>query len=358
MYTTKVDELPSELIALWTALHERKHLELGPLLHPGYVRAVSAVRSDVEVGVLETDGDVQGFFPFQRSSLGVARSVGGRLCGQSGAVLRPDATWSPRAFARAVGLRAIRLRNSSTADEVLRPFQGPSASAPYMDLSRGFDAYREESLAESSLLRQVERRSRKAERDIGPIRFEWQATDPSVFQTLLDWKAAQRRETRSPNVLDLPWARTLAERLRDQRDPCFGGVLSALWFGDTLAAAQLSIRSRRVLHYLIPAYNVELARFSPGIVCLVHVAHACACAEGIERIELGIGDARFKERSCNGEKRLAVATVTVGPAAGAAFRTADRVRAWSRASRVGNAVRATRRAVMRGSYVARGLLFG
>lgn len=358
MYTTKVDELPSELIALWTELHDRRHLELGPLLHPGYVRAVSAMRSDVEVGVLTREGEVEGFFPFQRSGLGVARCVGGRLCGQSGAVLRPGATWSPRDFAHQAGLRAIRLRNTSTFDEALRPFQGPAASAPYIDLTGGFEAYQEENLTESSLLRQVERRSRKAERDIGPIRFEWQTADASVFGTLLEWKALQRKETRSPNVLDLPWARAFAARLVEQKDRCFGGVLSALWFGDTLAAAQLSIRSRRVLHYLIPAYNIELGRYSPGIVCLVHVARACAGAEGIERIELGIGDDRFKRRSCSDEKRLAIATVTVGPTVGAAFRTADRVRSWSRDSRVGGAVRATRRAVMRGSYVARAFLFG
>lgn len=359
MYAVERGALREDLCQLWAHYHAVSELESGPLLHPAYSRAVAAVRSDVEVAVIERDGEVQGFVPFQRDAFDVARSVGGRFCGQSGAVLRPGASWNPAELARRVGLRAMRLRFASISDPALRPYQTDVRAAPFLDLKDGFEAYRAESLASGSrIMRQIEQRMNKAEREVGSMRFEWQSDSDGVFDALLAWKAAQRRRSRSPNLLDLHWARAFVERLRHERDQSFGGVLSALYFGDTLAASHLSIRSRRVLHYLITAYNPDLGRYSPGLVCLVTVARVGSEREGIERIELGIGAERFKQRASNGAKTLADVTVTLTPATRVAFRTVDGVRSWSRQTRAGELVRATGRVLARGSYAARGLLGG
>src|SRR5690606_28472796 len=102
-----------------------------------------------------------------------------------------------------------------------------------------------------------------------------------------------------PNILHLPWARQLVEHLRTIEGERFAGVLSALYVGDTLAAAHFGIRTRRVLHYWIPAYNHELSRYSPGLLALVELARA-ASERGIERIDLGTGEERYKLRAATG----------------------------------------------------------
>ncbi len=358
MDCTPIDALAPELWGRWVQLHERMSPEVGPLLHPAYARAAQEVRKDVEVGVITQDGDVVGFLPFQRTALDIGRSVGDRLCDQSGAVVRTGTSWSPVELARAIGLTAIRLTNCITLDPALHRFQGETFSSSIIDLSAGFHAYLEERTQAGSgrLMRQIGQRSRKAEREVGPLRFEWNTDDDVVFETLLEWKAAQRRATRSPNILAVPWARSLVDLLRDAGNDSFGGVVSALYYGDTLAAAHMGIRSRDVLHFWITAYNDELSKYSPGLTLLVTVAEAGSTEHGIRRIELGVGDQRFKLRTRTGAPKLATTTVTSAAPVRVAFKAADGVRSWSRESRVGQVMRATRRVVKRGSYMARGLL--
>jgi CelD/BcsL family acetyltransferase involved in cellulose biosynthesis len=351
METAKVAALSQEHWARWSELHDALGTDVGPLLHPAYVRAVGTVRQDVEVGVLTHFGEVVGFLPYQRSRLDVATAVGGRLCDQSGAVVRRDAVWSPTEFARAAGLRAIRLKNCHRLDASLEPFQSDPIESSVVDLGEGFDAYARGPGAR--LMREMGQKSRKAEREIGPVRFEWHTQDPAVFSTLLEWKAAQRRATRSPNVLELKWARDLVEILRIAGGDTFGGVMSALWYGDRLAAAHMSIRSRHVLHYWVIAYEPSLARYSPGTLLLLTVARVGAEEHGVRRIELGVGDQSFKVRARTGTLPVATTTVTSASSVQTAFRMADRLRTWSHASSMGRAARATRRAFALGAYKVR-----
>jgi len=353
LYATRIDQLSPQLRERWVAMLDACSPDVGGFLHPEFVGAVSAVRDDIEVGVLEdADGEVLGFLPFQRGRWGIARPVAGRLCDQSGAVLRPGATWSPREFARAVDLRAIRLANAPTTDSALGPYQQRPKKILGLDLSSGFEAYREEILASGSrFMRQIEGRIRKAERLAGPMRFVWQTEDDSVLETLLGWKAAQRRQTRTPDVFDLPWARALLERLRHQKGQGFEGVLSALYFGDTLAAAHFGIRTSTVLQYWVPGYYGGLNRYSPGLACLMAVARE-ASSRGIVRIDLGVGEQHFKLRAANAFREVATATVRSDPAVGALLTTVDGIRSWARSSSQSHLMHRIARAIARGRYRA------
>jgi CelD/BcsL family acetyltransferase involved in cellulose biosynthesis len=356
MYTTRIGQLSPDLLTLWLELLDSCRSPVGPLLHPDYVRAVDVVRDDVEVGVLEEDGEVKGFLPFQRGKLGIARPVGGRLCDQSGAILRAGATWNPREFVRAAGLRAIRLPNAPIGDASLRPYQDRPIQTTTMDFPDGFEAYRRERRESGSkLMHQIDRRVRKGEREVGPMRFVWHTDDDDVFTRLLEWKAKQRRATGTPNVFDLPWARALVEHLRTVRTDDFEGLLSAVYFGDQLAAAHFGVRWGKIIHYWVPAYAEEMRQYSPGLACLMGVARE-ASVRGVVRIDLGVGGQRFKQRAGTRWQEVATATVSADPAVGAMLSTADGVRAWARRSRVSGVLHTTRRAVTRGSYLARSLL--
>ncbi len=350
-YVASVRHLSTRLLDRWEELHAAEDGCLGPFLHPAYARAAADVRDDIEVAVLERDGEPAVFLPFQRMLPGMGGPVGGRLCDLAGAVARPDAVWNPEELVRVAGLKALRLPNVPARISAFADGARPEDGAPVLDLRGGFEAYRRASLdSGSSYFRQVERKARKLEREVGPWRFEWQTGERDrVFETLLRWKEAQRRQTRTPNVLQLAWARALVERLRHTRTPGFEGVLSALWVGDTLAAAHFGLATSRVLHYWIPAYNVDLASYSPGLLALVELARAAA-ARGIGRIDLGCGEERYKQRAATGTIDMTVAMVHTSPAYRVASQAYEHVRTWSRASRWGGALRGAGRVLRRGTY--------
>jgi CelD/BcsL family acetyltransferase involved in cellulose biosynthesis len=358
MRATPLDRVSPELFARWEELHDADPGACSPFMHPTYVRSAAEVRTDVEVGII-TDGDgdeVAGFVPFQRSIMGAGGPVGSRLCDVAGALVRPSTVWDPVSFLRAARLRTLRLPNVPATTGAFTRFQRDGHAAPLMDLSLGFEAYRASRLATgSSFLSQLERKARKLEREQGPLRFEWHTTDDGVFATLLRWKAAQRRQTRTPDILYLPWARALLERLRRQESDGFAGVLSALYAGDTLAAVHFGMRTRRVLHYWVPAYSAELARYSPGVLALVELARAAA-ERGIQRIDLGSGDERYKLQAATGSVDMTLMTVSTSPTVRAYASTLDHARVWSRNSRVGSVLRTAGRSLVRGSYLVQSAL--
>lgn len=350
MYSEPVATLSPELFALWEAMHDADGGLSGPFLHPAYARAAGQVRDDIEVGVITHEGQPVGFLPFQRLRFGVGGPVGSRLCDVAGAFVKPEVPWSPEALVSGAGLRTLRLPGVPSSMKAFQRFQRGGVAAPVLDLSDGFDAYRQQRIdSGSSMMSQIERKGRGLARDVGPWRFEWHTDDDAVFDTLLSWKAAQRAATGTPNILDLGWARAFVERLRRVDDEGFGGVLSALWVGDTLAAAHFGIRTRRVLHYWIPAYNHELGRYSPGLLALMELARA-ASERGIQRIDLGSGEERYKLRAASGSFDMAVASVSTNDTLRAVTDALDHARTWSRGSKVGSLVRAAGRGLTRSSY--------
>lgn len=358
VYALPVDRLSPELLSLWRELHALGERPVGPFLHPAYVQAAARARPGVEVGIITQHGAAVGFLPFQRHRFDVGGCVGGRLCDLSGTLVRPGVERDPGELSLQLGLRALRLSNVRTDDPTLGSVTDRPKAAPVMDLTRGFEHYRRSIDSGSSFIKQIERRRRKLERERGRIRFVWHTDDDSVFGSLMAWKAKQREATRTPNVLELPWAKTLMDLLRRGREhDDFQPLLSALYVDGELAAAHFGLRTRRVLHYWIPAYRHTFEKYSPGLIALMEIARHAA-EDGIERIDLGPGEERYKRRASTGGMELATATTTTSPAVASLVEVADGVRSWARRSPVGRSVRATGRALTRATYALRGTIGG
>jgi CelD/BcsL family acetyltransferase involved in cellulose biosynthesis len=350
VFAVPVADLSPTLVGTWAALTELAPDCSSPFLHPEYARTLGIVRPGVEVAVIKKDGEAVGFLPFERTAGGIGRSIGARLCDRAGAVVRPDVEWSVGAVAKAAGLRMLRLANVSTDEGAFDPYFTGKAIAPYIDLTDGYDAYRTANIrAGSGTMKRIDRRSRKLEGMLGPLRLVWHDTDDAVLGTLLRWKAKQRQATRSPNVFDLPWAKQLLALLRNPGSDDFSGVLSTLYAGDTLCAAHFGIRSRRVLHYWLAAYDEELGRCSPGLLLLMRMAEEAA-ERGIARLDLGPGDEEYKIHISSGHEVVATATACTGPAMASVVRAAETVRLRARQS---GTLRATRRSLIRGAYLIR-----
>ncbi len=353
-----IDDLSADLLARWREMHHRLDERAGPFLHPSWARAVSLVRRGIEVGVLLEDGRVVGFLPYERLPLDVGGPLGGRLCDLAGALLERGIECDPADVARRLGLRMLRLPRASVRDPLLGQHTNGSKRSPYIDLSEGFDGYQRASRdAGSKLTKQVGQRSRKLEREHERVEFAWHTSDDSVLEALLEWKAVQRRETRSANVLELPWARALIDILRTRAFDGIAPVLSSLWVDGTPAAAHFGIKTDRVLHYWIAGYNDDFSRYSPGLITLMRVAEA-APARGVERIDLGPGEERYKVRAASGFLDVGRATVTTGVALETVMRVVDGVRSWSGNSPLGEQVRASGRALTRAVYALQSAVGG
>lgn len=255
---------------------------------------VADARPDVQIVVFEQGEEPIGFFPFQCSNPQRGEAVGLGISDMQGLVGSAEGRVDLRAMLDASGLKSWRFDHLIDGHGHFSPYRWVVERAPLIDISKGFESYRiNRRRAGSQLLEQALRKERKLGSEKGEVRFEFHDTKAAVFDALLQWKSQKRRATRTRNVLKQQWVRTVLQRfaMLDSRD--FGGVLSALYVGDELAAAHLGIRTATVLHWWFPTFNLEFASYSPGLVLLTALIRECA-GRGIKRIDLGKGLEPYK----------------------------------------------------------------
>lgn len=286
--------LAPELVRVWSEIQRATPRLDSPYFRPEFTEAVAAVRGDVEVAVLERDGAPVGFLPFQRARWNVGFPVGVKVSDFQGVVAAPGIQWDAMELIDGCGLATWHFDHLLAEQKPFAPHHYRPERSPYLDLSRGFDAWRaERRRAGSRLLDQVLRKTRKIERELGPLRFEWHTDSRAVFEQLLAWKREQLGGSEAVNVLRRPWVLALLERIRATEGEDFSGLLSALYVGDQLIGVHLGMRSRHVLHWWFPTYARDFQRYSPGLILLVELVRA-ACARGVERLDLGKGPESYK----------------------------------------------------------------
>jgi CelD/BcsL family acetyltransferase involved in cellulose biosynthesis len=321
-------------IEQWDLLRQSNPDLQSPFFCPEFTLDVAAVRDDVEVAVLEADGEPVGFFPYQRSRRNAGIPVGGILCDFQGVIALPGVTWDAAALIRDCGLSSWRFHHLLAAQQAFAPYHWLTADSASIDLRGGFDAYcqaRRES--GSNVISGILRKLKKAAREIGPLRFVPHSDDPRVFQALVAWKSQQYRRIRSVNYLTAPCTMALVKRLLARQDAKFSGLLSAVYFADQLVAVHLGLRARGVLHVWFPTYDERLARYSPGMIFYLALAKA-ARDMGIHRIDLGRGSERFKMSLRSEGTLVAEGAVGLGLVARTARRTWLYARQWGLSSPV------------------------
>src|SRR5262249_27191551 len=175
--TLSADALTPAQVEAWSHLQRADPAVDSPFFRPEYTRAVAAVRGDVRVAVLEEGGETAGFFPFQRGLWGSGKPIGSRLTDFQGGVTRPGLAWGAAELVGGCGLATWDFDHLVASQQPFQPYQYRVDDSPYMDLSGGFAAYQaEREHAGSLLVAQTERKKRKLEREVGPLRFEVHTT--------------------------------------------------------------------------------------------------------------------------------------------------------------------------------------
>jgi CelD/BcsL family acetyltransferase involved in cellulose biosynthesis len=338
IHTIPFERLTSDELAAWSAIQRAEPALDSPYFRPEFSEAIAAVRNDVEVAVLREGGRPVGFFPYQRTRRNTGRPVGDQLSDFHGLIAPATVDCDPLELVRACQLKAWHFAHLRCDQTNFARFMWQPSDSPYIDLAGGFDSYVAGKDNGRRVMAEYKKKLGKLVRDVGPLHYQHHVDDDVVFSTLLTWKIEQYRQMNVPNIFDFPWARNLLVKVRQYNREDFSPVMSVLYAGGRLAAINLGIRSRAVLHCWFPAYNVEMARYSPG---LLHWIETIKAAEslGIRRIDLGKGEERYKRRLMNGASQVAEGTVDLQPAAAAvrhAWRhTRARIRTspWARPAR-------------------------
>jgi CelD/BcsL family acetyltransferase involved in cellulose biosynthesis len=294
-------ELGATEISAWRTMQQSSPEFTNAFLSPGFTVAAGRVCPTARVGVMEDGHDVVGFFPFEQGRSRIGRPIAAGVCDFQAVIHAPGVEWSMRDLLEGCNLDVwefdhliARQAQSTGRNVALRP-------SPIIDVSDGYAAYLEERLRVSKkIFKSTLYKSRKLEREVGATRFEFDNQEADVLGILIRWKSQQYRRTGYRDQFGIEWIRRLVwELFETRRDGC-AATLSVLYAADRVIAVHLGLRSDQALSCWFPAYDVELARYSPGLWLHLKMAEAAAQA-GLRHLDLGKGDEEYKQSLKTGD---------------------------------------------------------
>jgi CelD/BcsL family acetyltransferase involved in cellulose biosynthesis len=301
----RLQDLGAAELDRWAELQRRDPSLANPFLSAPFALATARARGGCQVAVLEDGQGEWGFLPYERSRLGAGRAIGSGVSDCQGLVHSPGLDWDAAELLQACGLGAWEFDHLLASQAPFKPYHEVAARSPVLDLSQGFEHYLgERRPSTTKLVKSTRYKQRKLGREVGEVRFEYEAADPEALRALMAWKSSQYRRTGRYDRFARPWIVRLVEELCDTHRPDFAGVLSVLYAGDRPVAAHFGLRSATVLSWWFPAYDVEFSRYSPGLILLLRLAESAADA-GIGQLDLGKGHEDYKESFKSGDIAIA-----------------------------------------------------
>ena len=302
------EELGPGELASWRQFQKDQPRLQNPFLAPEFTLAVARHRPAARVAVLEESDGIAGFFPFEVRNRVIGVPIGAGITDCQGVVHRDGAEWDAVGLLRACRLPVWEFDHLMAHQRPFEPFHTERTGSPVMDLTDGYAAYVDDRNKAGDVVKQTLRKQRKMVREIGAERFAWDDRDPAALTALRAWKGAQYRRTQQYDRFTTPWIEgVLEELLAAPSDDC-RAVVSTVYAGDRPVAAHLGLRSTSVLAYWFPSYDVDLSRYSAGILLCLRMAEAGA-ADGIRHIDLGKSEALYKSRLMNDESPVAAGRV-------------------------------------------------
>ena len=303
-------ELSPSLAQKWRVLQAVNPSLSSPYFCPEFTSAVAEVREDVFFAIIEDQGSIAGFFPFQRQGRW-GQPVGSIISDFQGIICRPELEINVPRLLKACRLHAFDFGRMLTAQPGFAPYARGLECSPRIDLNGGFAAYvAGRRRAGSEQIKKCGNLGRKLEREVGPLHFVAHSEDPVLLSNLLNWKSAQYARTDYYDLFNVAWVRGLVERIHATQTKSFAGSLSLLYAGESLIAGHFGMRTPSVWHYWFPAYDIRFAQYSPGLQLLLKMAEHAA-AIGVHHIDLGEGMSLYKERLMNTRAMLGYGSAEV-----------------------------------------------
>lgn len=313
-------DLEERDLAAWRAMQRSSPEFANPFLSPDFTLVVGRVRPEARVAVLQEGPDAVGFFAFEQRRFRVGRPIAAGICDSQAVVHVPGLDWSARDLLKGCGLDVLEFDHLIGGQiSAVGGKMTPRRSA-IIDVSGGYEAHLERWLATSrKTIKSTRYKQRKLERDLAGIRFEFDTHDPAALRTLLRWKSQQYRRTGQRDRFAIAWIERVVSDLFETRFDGCAGTLSVLYAAERVIAAHFGLRSDSKLSYWFPAYDRDLARYSPGLILILGMAERAAM-EGIQCLDLGKGDEDYKQWLQTGEIVVGEGWVERPSAAALAFR--------------------------------------
>jgi CelD/BcsL family acetyltransferase involved in cellulose biosynthesis len=291
---------PAEL-ARWRALQGDGAVLANPFMSPEFTLAVGLVRENARVAVLTDGTGIAGFFPYERHALGIGRPIGAGLTDCQGLIGPSGLEFDVRALLRACKLSVWEFDHLLAEQSAFVPYHAETRIEPVMDLGEGFAAYAESARRRApKTIKTIRYKERKLGRDAGEVTYTFSERDPAELRRLMAWKSGQYRRTGRTDRFAESWIVSLVEYLHETGT----GVLSVLRAGDRPVSAHLGLRTGTVMAGWFPAYDLEFAKYSPGMIGHLRMAEAAASA-GVTQIAMGRGGREYKDWLRNGEFPIA-----------------------------------------------------
>lgn len=313
-------DLSERDIADWRALQQADPAHNSPFYAPDFSRAIHLAGKPVHVALISHDQKLVGVFPFHKGRLGTGVPVGGQISDYQGIIGPIKTSIEIPNLLKSCRLKSFDFNHLPINQTVLARGQFNTALSPYLDLTDGFESYLAERRAKKNkVLKNAIRNLRILERDIGKVRVEIEDKNDDVWPQLVKWKNKSFDQMGVASILDVPWARTAFEHIRATQSSHFAGIISSLYVDNKLAATHFGMRSDKTLHWWFPTYDINLAKYSPGIVLLLEVAKR-APDFGLTKIDLGRGSQPYKKAFANGETILCEGSVERSASLGGSLR--------------------------------------
>ena len=294
--------LSAAQIAHWRALQAAEPVWDSPFLSPAWPLAVERAYGDanqkVRVAVAREHGSDVGYLALRTGAV-TAMGAGAPLCDYQGLVAEPGVRIDPQALLRALGVQRFDFGHMLADDASFAAYARHHATSWAIDLAEGYDAYAaQRRAAGSSALKDLDKKRRKAERELGPVFFTAQSRSAEDFEALIALKREQLKDTRQTDIFAAGWTGRLMRDLFEREDPDFRGSLFTLHMGGRLAAAHFHLCGQRTIHGWMIAHHCDVERYSPGLL-LFHDILRWMDATPYNRLDLGPGDYRFKRDLSN-----------------------------------------------------------
>jgi len=259
-----------------------------------FLEAASKSRP-TEAVVMSRAGKVVGIWPFHRISSGLGLPIAGALNDYHGPLLAPNEEFPPCDFLAAAQLERFDFHSHFPIQKSFESFSyHRKLKRSWVNLHTGSVAYLEQLRKRSYRVSRHPQKTRKIERELGPIRLDFQSTNPADLEWLLAMKREKYNRTGCPDYFAPTWSVKLIQEIFQQRTSAFRGVCSILWAGKDRIAGHFGMQANGVLHYWLPVFNFPHARYSPGLELFLRII-AENETQGFQTVDFGYGDEEFKQ---------------------------------------------------------------
>ncbi|MFI4975032.1 MAG: GNAT family N-acetyltransferase [Caulobacterales bacterium] len=309
-----VQAMTPQLAARWRDLQGLRRAWDSPFLSPDWPLAVAAAQGPLgehlKIAVAADGGEARAFLALRVGRV-TAMPAGAPLCDNQAVVAEPGFEMDPMSLVAALGVDRLDFYHLLDDQAPFAPHVQGREVCWLIDTRDGYEAYAAaRRAAGSTALRDLDKKRRKAEREVGPLAFTARSGSREDFERLFEMKGEQFRATGQTNVFAASWPMRLMRGLFEQDDAGhpgsarFGGALFTLHMAGELAAAHFHVMGARTIHAWVIAHDCAFERYSPGMLLFQDILRWMD-GEAYDRVDLGSGDYRFKRELANARQGVA-----------------------------------------------------